>query len=55
MQLALFEHFGLDMRQLDLIWALDLLFTRGTEVAEEWVAGRGSFQSALGAPETSSG
>ncbi len=53
MQLALFERFRLDMRQLDLIWALDLLFTRGTDVAKGWAAGKGTFQSALGAPVTS--
>jgi hypothetical protein len=51
LQLVLSEHFQLDMRQLDLAWALDLLFTRGPEVAAEWAAGGGSFQSALGAPE----
>lgn len=50
-QLALLEHFRLDMRQLDLIWALDLLFARGTDVAKEWVAGKGSFQSALASPQ----
>jgi hypothetical protein len=53
LQLALFEHFQLDMRQLDLVWALDLLFTRGAEVGSEWAAGGGSFQPALGAPTTS--
>jgi Fe-S-cluster containining protein len=53
LQLVLFEHFQLDMRQLDLVWALDLLFTRGTEVAGEWAAGGASFQPALGAPTTS--
>ncbi|HYQ03291.1 MAG TPA: hypothetical protein VER96_31670 [Polyangiaceae bacterium] len=53
LQLALFEHFQLDMRQLDLVWALDLLFTRGPEVAAEWAAGSASFQSALGDPATS--
>jgi Fe-S-cluster containining protein len=49
LQLVLFEHFQLDMRQLDLVWALDLLFTRGTDVAAEWAAGGGSFEPALGA------
>jgi len=52
LQLVLFEHFQLDMRPLDLVWALDLLFTRGTEVASEWAAGGGSFQPALGDPST---
>ncbi|HEY0468185.1 MAG TPA: YkgJ family cysteine cluster protein [Polyangiaceae bacterium] len=52
LQLALFEHFQLDMRQLDLVWALDLLFTRGTEVASEWATGGGSFEPALGASTT---
>jgi Fe-S-cluster containining protein len=50
LQLALFERFQLDMRQLDLVWALDLLFTRGDEVAAAWAAGEGSFQPALGVP-----
>jgi len=53
LQLALFEHFQLDMRQLDLVWALDLLFTRGNEVASEWAAGGSSFEPALGDPTTS--
>ncbi|HTQ02498.1 MAG TPA: YkgJ family cysteine cluster protein [Polyangiaceae bacterium] len=49
LQLALFEQFSLDMRQLDLIWALDLLFAGGADVAEAWAAGKANFESALGA------
>jgi len=38
------------LRPLDLVWALDLLFTHGTEAASEWAAGGTSFQPALGGP-----
>jgi Fe-S-cluster containining protein len=47
LQLALSERFQLDMRQLDLVWALDLLFARGPEVASQWAAGGASFQLAV--------
>ena len=55
LQLTLFEQFGLDMRQLDLIWALDLLFSGEQDVAREWAEGQSSFQPALGAPQASPG
>lgn len=48
MQLALSEHFHVDMRPLDLIAALNLLFTRGLNVAQQWLAGDEGFRSALG-------
>jgi hypothetical protein len=49
MQLSLSGHFNLDMRPLDLISAMDLLFTRGQAVIDEWFDGEAAFASALGA------
>lgn len=49
MQLALSEHFNLDMRPLDLILAMDLLLRRGQEVIDKWLKGEPAFASALGA------
>lgn len=48
LQLALFELFDLDMRPLDLIGAMDLLFTRGQVVIDEWFDGKVGFVPTLG-------
>lgn len=52
MQMALSEHFFVDMRPLDLIAAMDSLLSRGSTVAEEWLAGDDGFQPALGGEAT---
>lgn len=52
LQMALSEHFFVDMRPLDLVLAMDLLFSRGASIAEEWLAGEEGFQQALGGRAT---
>jgi Fe-S-cluster containining protein len=48
LQLSLSEFYDLDMRPLDLAAALDLLLNGPPAQADEWLAGRRPFESALG-------
>ena len=52
LQLGLAELYRLDMRPLDLIAAIHLIFTRGESAARDWIAGRASFESARGGDST---
>jgi Fe-S-cluster containining protein len=52
LQLALSELHRLDMRPLDLIGAMHLLFTGGDAIPREWIAGRAAFEPALGGDTT---
>jgi Fe-S-cluster containining protein len=52
LQLALSELHRLDMRPLDLIAAMHLLFTGGDSIPREWIAGRAAFEPALGGDTT---
>jgi hypothetical protein len=51
-QLGLAELYRLDMRALDLIAAMHLLFTGGESIPREWIAGRAAFEPALGGDAT---
>ena len=48
LQLSLSELYGLDMRPLELTWALDLLLNGPASSATEWLSGEQPFESALG-------
>ncbi len=52
LQLALSELYRLDMRPLDLIAAMHLLFEGGDSIPREWIAGRAAFEPALGGDTT---
>ena len=52
LQLGLAELYQLDMRPLDLIAAMHLLFTGGDSIPREWIAGRAAFEPALGGDAT---
>ncbi|HEX6274895.1 MAG TPA: YkgJ family cysteine cluster protein, partial [Polyangiaceae bacterium] len=52
LQLALAELHRLDMRPLDLIAAIHLLFTEGESVARAWARGARAFEPALGGDST---
>jgi Fe-S-cluster containining protein len=52
LQLALAELHRLDMRPLDLIAAMDLLFTEGAPIARDWVEGGSAFEPAYGGDST---
>jgi Fe-S-cluster containining protein len=51
-QLALSELYGLDMRPLDLIAAMHLLFTGGESIPRDWIAGGSVFEPARGGDST---
>lgn len=46
LQLALLDLYGLDMRPLDLTAAMQLLFSRGHSIEDEWLSGAAPFESA---------
>jgi Fe-S-cluster containining protein len=48
LQLSLSQFYDLDMRPLDLTAALDLLLNHPASQADDWLAGRRPFESALG-------
>jgi len=48
LQLTLSELYGLDMRPLELTWALDLLLNGPESAAADWLNGKQPFESALG-------
>ena len=52
LQLALAELHRLDMRPLDLIAAMHLLFTEGETIARDWARGARAFEPALGGDST---
>ena len=52
LQLGLAELYELDMRPLDLIAAMHLLFTGGETVPRAWIAGRPAFEAARGGDST---
>jgi Fe-S-cluster containining protein len=52
LQLGLSELYALDMRPLDLIAAMHLLFTGGEAVPRAWIAGHAAFETARGGDST---
>ena len=52
LQLGLSELYALDMRPLDLIAAMHLLFTGGEAVPRAWIAGHAAFEAARGGDST---
>ena len=48
LQLGLAELYGLDMRPLELTWALDALLNGPASSTPDWLSGKRSFESALG-------